>query len=88
MCETSARWALAYHTNSRSPRARRWYRVSRMVYVDGGWFELYWHPDTGLRGDNQVFVRRAANTQGLDVLPGLFRDKQAPRRGGEMELIS
>jgi hypothetical protein len=32
----AARWGIAYHSNSSSPRARKWYRVSRLVFADGG----------------------------------------------------
>lgn len=28
-------WALCFHTNSNSPRAERWYYLSRAVTVDG-----------------------------------------------------
>ena len=79
-----ARWAVAYHTNSHSPRARKWYRITRVIYVDSRWFELYWHPAAALRSNDRVSIRKAAQLAGLDPLPGLFTDK----RGGvsnEME---
>jgi hypothetical protein len=46
----AARWGIAYHSSNSTPRSKRWYRVSRMVYADGGWFELYWHAEVSLRG--------------------------------------
>lgn len=70
---SAPRWGLAYHTNSRSPRAKRWYYIARFAFVDGSWFELYWHPDLTLRGENGPTLRKAANAQGLDVASGLFR---------------
>jgi hypothetical protein len=81
----SLHWAIAYHSNSHSSRAKRWYRISRMVYADGGMFELYWHPDTSLRSGNLAEIRQRAAAQGLTLMPGIFRDKQGPRRGNEME---
>jgi hypothetical protein len=85
----AARWGIAYHSNSHSPRARKWYRVSRLVFADGGWFELYWHAEPSLRGDNLKALQHKARDYGLDLIPGLFRDiqQQATRRGGEMERI-
>jgi hypothetical protein len=85
----AARWGIAYHSNSRNPRARKWYRVARMVYADGGWFELYWHADVNLRGDNLRVVRALAREKNIDLLPGLFCDMRdgATRRGGEMERL-
>jgi hypothetical protein len=83
----SARWCIAYHSDSRSSRAKKWYRVSRMVYADGGWFELYWHSDLNLRRNNVLELRRVADAMGLNVWPGVFRDRAHPRRGSEMEHV-
>jgi hypothetical protein len=82
----AARWGIAYHSSNSTPRSKRWYRVSRMVYADGGWFELYWHAEVSLRGDNLKELQRKARNYGLDLLPGLFHDMRAStcRRGGEM----
>jgi len=77
------RWAVAYYTNSHSPRARRWYRISRVVYADHRWFELYWHPDTTLRSNDRVAIRKAAVAAGLQPLAGLFTGKSG---GGAGEL--
>lgn len=79
-----ARWAVAYHSNSHSPRARRWYRLTRVVFVDGRCFELHWHPDVNMRGNSLVSMRKTARLAGIEILPGIYRDK----RGGlsnEME---
>ena len=81
----AARWGISYHSISRSPRVRKWYRVARLVFADGGWFELYWHPDTDLRGNNHSKLRRMASLQGITPLPGLFRSCDPAGRGGEME---
>jgi hypothetical protein len=82
----AARWGIAFHSNSSNPRAKRWYRVARMVYADSGWFELYWHESLELRGGNLSAIRHKARELGLDVLPGVFRDFfYDGRRGSEME---
>lgn len=84
----AARWGIAYHSNNHSPRAKKWYRVSRLVYADGDWFELYWHAEINLRGDNIKVIQRKAREYGLSLLPGLFHDKRPPSRGGsEMERV-
>lgn len=28
---TEPAWAIAYHTNSTSPRAKKWYRITRVI---------------------------------------------------------
>lgn len=76
-------WAICFHTNSRSPRARKWYRVSRLVRADGGIYELYWHPDASKRGDNLARLRASA---GVKLESGVY----AQRQGGtanEMERV-
>lgn len=78
-------WGISYHANSYSPRAKRWYRVARFAYIDAGWFELYWHADYQLRGDNVAALRKRAKQNGLDLYPGLFRSMKQPKRGNEME---
>ena len=85
---TTPRWALVYHVNSYSKRAKRWYHIGRFVYADEGWFELYWYQNPALRGENAHDMRREANALGLDLLPGVYRDKLTQRRGGEMERAS
>jgi hypothetical protein len=72
------RWVIAYHTNSHSPRARKWYRVSRVVFTEGRCFELYWHPDQDFRGNDRSAIRKAAIAAGLEPMPGVYRGK----RGG------
>lgn len=82
MCEPQ--WGIAYHSNSNSPRARKWYRVTRLVYADSKWWELYWHSDSTLRGDSLAKLRAAAKHAGLTLLPDLFAEAPAPRHGPEM----
>jgi hypothetical protein len=65
-------WAITFHTNSLSTRARRWYRVSRVIHVDGLWFELYWHPDHALRTGKLATVRQLARERGIDLVRGVF----------------
>jgi len=76
-------WAIAYHSNSHSPRATRWYRIVRLAFVDGAWFELYWHNPT-ISLDNKAEVRRRAEEQGLTVRKGLFTTPRQNRHGNEM----
>lgn len=75
-------WAIAYHTNSHSPRAARWYRVARMIVVDEQTFELYWHPSLETRGKSRVAIAAAAKAIGLELASGTFRDAPWPRSGG------
>lgn len=78
-------WGVSYHTNSHSPRAKKWYRVARFAYVDGGWFELYWHPT--LRCENKAEIRAKAKALGVPLEPGTFTAMPSGpnKRGGEME---
>jgi hypothetical protein len=80
-------WAIAYHTNSLSPRAVKWYRVSRLIEVDGATFELYWHANLELRGKNVAAIRANAKTTGIDLVPGTYRDTAPPRCGHTMERV-
>ena len=76
-------WAIAYHTNSYSPRARRWYRVTRLIEADGKLFELYWHPSESLRGNSLASLRAKAKESGIDLMPGTYTAAQF-RSGAEM----
>jgi hypothetical protein len=78
-------WAIAYHSNSTSKRARKWYRVSRLILADSIWFELYWHPEPTLRGDNAAALRKSAQAYGLKLLPGVYRTSTLSRLGSAME---
>ena len=77
--ENVPHWAVSYHTNSSNPRSQKWYRVSRVIKVDGRWFELYWHPDHTLRGNNRAVVRELALAAGIGLLHGTFT--QEPGHG-------
>ena len=84
--DAPAHWALCYHTNSYSPRAKKWYYVGRIVKVDGRWFEVYWHHDLKTRGNSKQEVREAAQDAGINLIPGIFRSpKTVPHIAGEME---
>jgi hypothetical protein len=85
MCE--AQWGIAFHTNSHSPRAKKWYRVTRVIQADGKWFELYWHPDIALRSQSRKKIREAALDAGLDLLHGVFHDPPSPRVGNELQYM-
>ena len=65
-------WAVGFHSNGSSPRAKRWYYIVRLAFVDGAWFELYWHQDLELRGKNETELRKKARGHGLDLRKGLF----------------
>jgi len=83
----TAHWAVTYYTNSSSPRALRWYHVSRVVKVDGIWWELYRWPGAGsspAKPNNLACVRDHAQAAGLELLAGVFTAKPAPRRAGEL----
>lgn len=74
----SGAWAIAYHANSFSARAKRWYHVSRVVYADGMLFELYWHTDRSLRGGNLKELRAYIDTYhhgdiARGLLPGAYK---------------
>ncbi len=81
-------WAIAYHSNSTSKRARKWYRVSRLIEADGCLFELYWHPNPHLRGNSRAEIRARAAVDGIKLLPGVYRDAPSPRTGSAMERAS
>jgi hypothetical protein len=75
-------WAIAYHANSQGKRAKRWYRITRLIYADDAWFELYWHPDCNLRSGNVAELRWLAPE--LTLVPGVFHQKKGGR-ANEME---
>ena len=81
-------WAIAYHTNSDNPRSQKWYYVTRMVKVDGKWWELYrWSAPAGhktVTPNNRKAVREFALEYGLALLHGVFTSAPAPRQAGEM----
>jgi hypothetical protein len=75
-------WALCYHTNSYSPRAKKWYYVARLIVVDGEAFELYWHHDPELRGNNAKELRkRAGETHGLVLIGGIWKSARSETTG-------
>jgi hypothetical protein len=77
-------WAIAFHSDSRAPRAKHWYRVSRMIQADNDVFELYWHPDIGLRGNSLATIRQRARDAGINLAPGVYCDAVGPRDGSVM----
>jgi hypothetical protein len=81
---SEARWALTFHSYSSSVRAKKWYRVTRVAFVDCGWFELYWATTPSICGENKNEVRERANALGYDLLPGLFAAPRNNRRGNEL----
>lgn len=82
----TAFWGLVYSTNSNSPRARRWYHISRVVRVDGAWWELYHHPaGADLCGENRDKVRQAAELAGVEMVRGEFTSPTTtPHHGGRL----
>jgi len=80
-------WALAFHSYSPGVRAKRWYRVVRLAFVDGAWFELYWHSPT-ISGNNEKELRKiAAEGWKLTVRKGLFTTPRNPGRFGGNEMV-
>jgi hypothetical protein len=78
-------WAITYYTNSRSPRAKKWYRVARVIYIDHKWWELYWHPDITLRGVNRAVLYDTAKARGLFPLPGQFSAPPVQHSANELQ---
>lgn len=75
-------WGICYHTNSASPRARKWYYLARVIKVDGQWFELYWHAEH--RSNSRAATRESALNAGLDLLHGTFKPAPLPRQGSTL----
>jgi hypothetical protein len=69
MTENTPHWGIVYHTNSSSPRAKKWYHVARVIKVDGRWFELYWYEsedfEKATRSNNLQNVRLACKVLGF-----------------------
>lgn len=85
---TEPHWALCYHSNSFSPRARRWYYVARLIKTDGLWFQLYRHPEsTKLSARSLPETRKRAAEHGVKLLPGVYRNAPSPRIGDVMERV-
>jgi hypothetical protein len=79
-------WAIAYHANSNSPRARKWYYVARVARVDGKWWALGRYD--GISGNSRADVIKAAIDSGLDLKRGLFEPAPSPRAAGEQVVWS
>jgi len=64
------------------PGPTHWYHVSRVVFVDDAWWELYWHEckgnkaihdGHGTRGPSKARVREyAKNACALELLPDVY----------------
>jgi len=63
-------WALCFHTNSNSPRARRCYYVTRAVALDGRTYAIGAHV---LRGTSRSATEAHAKASGLRLTRGLWR---------------
>lgn len=63
-------WVIAYHTHSRSPRAQKWYRATRIVEVDGKTWELY--SEYTISGRNLKETREAAIQAGMNLVKGVY----------------
>lgn len=80
--ESTAHWAMAYHSNSSNPRARKWYYVARIVMADGKYYCIGQH---SVNTSNYVEARKRAKADGLHLVPILFRDAPFPHQGPEMQ---
>jgi hypothetical protein len=56
-----------------------------MIFVDGKWWELYWHPDASYRGRNRAELYNKAREANLNPLPGVFRDPEGMHTANEMQ---
>jgi hypothetical protein len=81
--DTVGHWAIAYHTNSTSERAQRWYYVVRVAMVDGKYWELYRHP-AGLSAKSHSAILQAAARASVETIHGLFTAAPPPRHGPEL----
>lgn len=78
-------WAICYHTNSTSPRARKWYYLARVVQDQDKWFELYRVNSSFEDASNERETREAVLSTGLyTLLHGLFTAAPSPRTGSEI----
>ena len=60
-------WALV------KPGPTHWYHVARVVFVDGAWWEVYWHESHATRGKSKATVREyAKNACALVLLPDVY----------------
>lgn len=80
MCE--AHWGIAYHTNSNSPRARKWYYVARLIEADGKWWCIGRH--STVSSNSRKIMREQGLNAGLALLHGVYADAPSPRNGPEM----
>ena len=80
---TEASWAIAYHTNSSSPRSRKWYRVTRVIRADGKMWELHWG-DSAFASNNYNETRERALNAGLQLLHGIYTAAPSPSKGSEL----
>jgi hypothetical protein len=83
LMDTKSYTVIAYHTNSHSPRAQRWYYLASIVRVDGKYWELHRHP-SGISTKSLDAIRKAAAAAGIETISGLFVAAPSPRIGSEM----
>lgn len=81
--ESVAHWAVAYTSEGYSPRARKWYRLVRVVKVDGAWFEVYWADLPGGTNLNDFCVQ--VKIAGYVRMSGLFYAPHGRSRSNELE---
>lgn len=65
-------WGISFYTNSHNPRAVKWYRLSRLIYADGSWWELYWGNQVDGSNNLKEFRKACLAVPGLNVLAGVF----------------
>ena len=63
---TNTAWAII------KPSPSHWYHVARVVFLDGAWFEVYWHEAYGTRSKSKLEARQYARKLGLVLLPDVY----------------
>jgi hypothetical protein len=84
--QAGIRWAIVYHTNSRSPRSRKWYHIARLVRDDDGRFF-----DIGrlsFESNCLRVMRKQLAALNLDTWQGVYTSPPSPHYQAEMIRVS
>ena len=76
------KWAIAYHTNSHSPRSRKWYRIVRLVRDDDGrFFDI---GQLSFQSNCLRTMRKQLKATNLETWNGVFTSPPSPHYQAEM----
>jgi hypothetical protein len=80
------RWAIAYHTNSNSPRSRKWYYLARLALDDDKFYCIgRLKSPNGFESNSLATIKRTLKARpDLATFDGVFTDSPSPRDGMEM----